>query len=375
MFGVVMALLGTLFGIVEMRERLHVDLAGQANMFLLLFVGIFAATAIAGPLIDSSGHKPVLAASSILVALAMAGLASVHSFRGSALFAVVLGLGGGGLNTATNAAVSDAYGERRGPMLNLLGIFYGIGALCIPLLAAVLAAHFSLIQLLWSCVCLAVLCAILFFAIAFPPPAASQEFSWQQAVTVARYRGVVLLAFLLFCQSGNEASIAGWTSTYASSMGIGSRAATLLLAEYWATLMCGRLLTASLLTRLEKTSLVLASAAGAVAGASLLLLAKSLPAMAVAVAVIGFSYAGIFPTVLAIAGDSHKKMAGTVFSLLFSVALLGGMLFPWAVGQLSWKMDTWHGMLMPLLGAVGISAIAYVLLQRGRIKRAIEIEN
>lgn len=361
MFGIVMALLGTLFGMAEMRERLHVDLAEQANLFLLLFAGISAATVVAGPLIDSSGHKPILAAASILVALAMAGFSSVHSFAGSALSAALLGLGGGGLNTATNAVVSDAYGEKRGPMLNLLGIFYGIGALFIPLLTAVLAGHFSPIQLLWFCAWLAVLCAILFLAIAFPPSAAVQGFSWRETPKVARYPGVILLALLLFCQSGNEASIGGWTSTFAGTMGIGSRTATLLLAEYWATLMCGRLLAARLLARFEKTSLVLASGVCAVAGSGLLLAGKSLPVLAVAVAVIGFSYAGIFPTVLAIAGDSYRKMAGTVFGLLFSVALLGGMSFPWVVGQLSWRLSIRQGMLVPLLSAVGICALAYRL--------------
>ena len=143
-FGIVMAVLGTLFGLPEMRARLMIDLAQQGNVFLLLYVGILLATLVVGPVIDTIGNKVVLVASSVLVAAGMAGLAYAHSFGGAAIPAVLLGLGGGGLNTSTNVLVSDLYGEKRGPMLNLLGIFYGIGALCIPLLAAVIAGHFAI---------------------------------------------------------------------------------------------------------------------------------------------------------------------------------------------------------------------------------------
>jgi MFS family permease len=79
-FGIVMAVLGTLFGLPEMRARLMIDLAQQGNVFLLLYVGILLATLVVGPVIDTIGNKVVLVASSVLVAAGMAGLAYAHSF-------------------------------------------------------------------------------------------------------------------------------------------------------------------------------------------------------------------------------------------------------------------------------------------------------
>ena len=116
-FGIVMAVLGTLFGLPEMRARLKIDLAQQGNVFLLLYVGILLATLVAGPVIDEIGNKVILVGSSALVAAGMAGLAYAHSFGGAAIPAVLLGLGGGGLNTSTNVLVSDLYGENRGPII------------------------------------------------------------------------------------------------------------------------------------------------------------------------------------------------------------------------------------------------------------------
>ena len=119
-FGTVLAILGTVFGLPAMRARLHVNLAQEGTLFLLLYLGIFAASLAVGPLIDHLGYKMNLLVSSLIVASAMVSFAGAHSFGAATAAAILLGLGGGGLNTSKNALVSDLYGEQRGPMLNLL---------------------------------------------------------------------------------------------------------------------------------------------------------------------------------------------------------------------------------------------------------------
>lgn len=353
-----MAVLGTLFGLPEMRQRLQIDLSQQGNVFLLLYLGILLATLLAGPVIDSMGNKVILVTSAALVASGMAGFAYAHSFGGAAIPAVLLGLGGGGLNTSTNALVSDLYGEDRGPMLNVLGIFYGIGALGIPLLAAVIVGHFPIAQQLLICAGLAGASALLFLGVQFPEASGNRSFSWREALQVAQFPGLLVLGFLLFCESGNEASIGGWSSTYVAETGLGARTATLILAGYWAALMVGRLLVARMLKFVGKRQLVLGSGLGALAGAAILLTSRLEGMLVAGVLLLGFSYAGVFPTALAIAGDSYRKMTGTVFGLLFAIALVGGMSFPWVVGQISQRFGVRYGMFVPLAGAAGICVLA-----------------
>jgi MFS transporter, FHS family, glucose/mannose:H+ symporter len=372
-FGIVMAVLGTLFGLPEMRTRLQIDLAQQGNLFLLLYVGILFATLVAGPAIDFIGNKLILIVSAVLVAAGMLAFAFAHSFASSAIPALLLGCGGGGLNTSTNALVSDLYHERRGPMLNVLGIFYGVGALCIPLLAATITARFSIAAQLFCSAALAAVCAVLFLTLSFPPAAATQSFSWREAMKVARYPGVLVLGFLLFCQSGNEASIAGWTSTYAGEAGFPARTATFILAGYWAALMAGRLVVAQLLKSVRKEPLVFASGMGALLGAALLLSNRSEIMLGLGVLVLGLSYAGVFPTTLAVAGDDYRKFAGTAFGLIFGIALLGGMSFPWLVGQVSQSWGVRYGMMVPLAGAAAICGLAWRirLARRARTRASI----
>jgi fucose permease len=49
----------------------------------------------------------------------------------------------------------------------------------------------------------------------------------------------------------------------------------------------------------------------------------------------GLSLSGIFPTLLGIAGAEFREHSGTVFGILFTVALTGGMLVPWVAGMLA----------------------------------------
>jgi hypothetical protein len=55
-------------------------------------------------------------------------------------------------------------------------------------------------------------------------------------------------------------------------------------------------------------------------------------------------------------------MAGTMFGLLFAIALLGGMSFPWAVGHISQAFGVRFGILVPLFGAVGICIFAWRIM-------------
>lgn len=370
-FGIVLAVLGTVFGLPEMRTRLGIDAAGQGNLLFLLYLGIFVASVLVGPLIDHLGNKVILSVSSAIVAVAMVLFAAAHSFAAASVAATLLGLGGGGLNTCPNVVVSDLYGDERGPMLNLLGIFFGIGAVCVPLFAATIEGHFTIPQLFLLCAILAAGCALWYAVLYFPPAKASQAFSLHDILEVARYDGVLLLGFILFFESGNEACIGGWTSTYVDSTGHSPRIATLVLAAYWGALMLGRMLAAPVLRGIKKSRLIVGTGMVSLVGCVVLVSARSLGALFVGAAVIGLSYGPIFPTTLAIAGDRYSKRAGTVFGLLFSIALIGGMVLPPAVGNVSQRAGVHAGMIVPLLGALGIIGLSAALMWRGRNSAAM----
>jgi fucose permease len=364
-FGIVLAILGTIFGLPEMRARLHVDLAQQGDVLLALYFGVFVATVIVGPVIDSFGNKVVLTTSAALVALALVLFSAAESFAAAALAAFLLGFGGGGLNMSANALVADLYAEERGAMLNMVGIPFGVGALFVPLLAASLAGTFTIPQLLLGSAALAAACAAAYLVLPFPPPADGAGFSILASLRAARNPGVLLFAALLFVQSGNESAIAGWTSTYVGTMGSPPRTATTILAGYWAALMIGRLAAAPALRRMSKARLVILGGIGSAAGCAVLLASPSVPLMLAGTVIIGLSHAAIYPTTLAIAADRYQRLAGTIFGFLISVGLIGGTLFPWSIGQVSQAFGLRVAMVLPMVGGAAIAALAMAIERDG----------
>ncbi|HXH05918.1 MAG TPA: MFS transporter [Vicinamibacterales bacterium] len=370
LFGIVLALLGTLLGLPATRARLQVDLAGQGDLLLLLYLGLWISTTLVGPFIDRFGNRRILIVSSALVCGALVGLAAARSFAAGGAAAVLLGLGGGGLNTSSNALVSSVYGAERGRALNLLGLFFGFGALSMPLVTASLTAVLPDTVLLAAAAALAAACLVAFASLRFPPAEASR-FSLGDALRLAREPGVLLFAALLFCQSGNEAAVGGWISSYVGAMGWSPRLATWVLTGYWAAIIAGRIAAARLLGRVAKPTVVFAGAAGSAAAIALLLAARSAPALAIAGALTGLSFASIYPTTLAMAGDRYPRFAGTLFGLLFSIALVGGMIFPWAIGRLSRHAGLRVGMVLPIAGALAICALVTIIGRRERETRRV----
>ena len=369
-FGVVLALLGTLFGLPEMRTRMAVGLSQEGDLFFLLFLGVCFSTLAAGPLIDRLGNKMVLVCSMLLVAAGLAAFAEARSMPAAALTALLTGIGGGGLNTSSNVLVSEVYADNRGPMLNLLGMFYGTGALFVPLLVASMSGAISAAGLLMATAALPAACAAAYLGFAFPAAREAHGISRRELLQVARYPGLALFAALLCVESGNEAALGGWASTYLGSAGANERTATWILAAYWAALIAGRFLVFKIVGRVGKPPLVLASAAASIVSCAILLWARTIPATAAGVAIAGFAFAGIFPTVLAMAGDRYPRYAGTMFGLLFALGLAGGGVFPWAVGQISQRFSLRAGMLVPLAGTIATTSLAALIRSASRPKTA-----
>jgi fucose permease len=357
-YGIVLAVLGTIFGLPQTRERLHLDLAHQGHVLLLLYLGVLLANMIVGPIIDSLGHKIVMVCSALLVAASLVGLAAAHSFLSVIPAAVLLGFSGGGLCTASNVLVSDLYTEGRGGMLNLVGVFFGIGEVLLPLLAVAAEARFSVAALLWLLAILTAVGGLAYSAMAFPPPRDAGGVSIIETLRVARYPGLVWLGMLLFVEAGNEATMGGWVSTYAGSMGLKPSAATLVLACYWGGMTVGRLLAMRYLNSFGKTRAILCSAVVSIFGAALLLSVHTLLMLGLASGILGLAFAPIFQTTLGIAGDRYEKHSGSVFGLMFVFALVGSMAQPWLVGQISERFAVRLGMVIPLVGTVIVSCLA-----------------
>jgi fucose permease len=333
LFGIVMALLGAVLP--ALSERLRFGLAQVGTLFLVMNLCLLAASLALGPLMDRYGTKPPLVLGPLLVGAALGVLASAGAYVHLLWGVAVLGVGGAAVNSAGNTLIADLHDDphAKNAALNLLGVFFGFGALLLPFAMGLLLAAMGVggILAVAALLCLAV--AIHNGILAFPPPKHGARVPLREAGRFLRDPVVLLFAALLFFESANEFIAGGYISSFLTrEMGLGVSAASWTVAAFWAALMLARVALSRVALRVSGPRIVIGCALASAGGMAVLATAQR-PAVAVAATVfVGAALSGIFTTALGIVGARYAAFTGTVFGLLFTAALSGGVTLPWIAG-------------------------------------------
>ena len=332
-FGIVLTTLGA--SLPTVIARFGIDKSQAGALFLLLSFGILAGSLVFGPVVDRRGYKGLLIFALAGIGAGLELIAFAPSLGVLRMGVVLIGFAGGIVNGATNALVADISTESRGAGLSLLGVFFGIGAAGVPFALSQLAGRYSHAAIVAATGALMVLPVGLTLLSQFP--AAKQEHGTPLADVAQLLRDPVLLTFgfMLFLQSGMEITVGGWTSTFfAEELGVAADRALVYLSLYWVGMMLARLALGTLLRRVRPVPALLTCLGVALCGASLLLLTRSVTVAAAGVFLLGAGFAATFPVVLGFVGDRYARLSGTAFSVAIVMALVGGMLLPWATGVL-----------------------------------------
>jgi fucose permease len=335
-FGIVIALVGAL--VPSLSTRLGLTLGDVGTLFLVMNFAVLVASIAIGLVVDRFGLKPPMAMGAGLVALGLVLVATAD--RVGVLVAAVtcLGFGGGLMNGGANTLGADLHDDplRKAAALNLLGVFYGFGALALPFSVGALTAALGFAGPLMGAAALSLAVGAAAALQRFPLPKQHTASPFAAMPRFLKEPAVLALGGLLFFQSGNEFALGGYISAFLTrEMQLSLDTASYTLAGYWAALMTTRLFLTRLLLVVSPSTVVLGSGVLSVVVALGLALAPT-PLLAVLASVLmGLALAGVFPTVLGMAGARFERHSGTVFGILFTMALSGGMTIPWIAGHLA----------------------------------------
>jgi fucose permease len=332
-FGIVLTTLGSVLP--SVMERFGIDKASAGALLMLLTFGILVGALIFGPVVDRRGYKSIVLGAIALIIVGLEGVAFASSIGWLRVAVFLIGFGGGIINGGANALVSDISGEERGPRLNFLGVFFGIGAMGVPFVIALLTNRFSHAALIGGVGALVVVPLAVVSTATFPPPKQAQGFPLADAGRLLRDPVMLLMGVMLFLESGVEITVGGWTSTFVTEeLGVAERSALILLSLYWAGMMLARLAIGTVLSRVPPFRILYTCLTIALAGAALLLTTRSVGLAALGVFSLGVGFAAMFPTVLGFVGTRFAALSGTAFSAAITMALIGGMLLPYSAGVL-----------------------------------------
>jgi MFS transporter, FHS family, glucose/mannose:H+ symporter len=361
-FSVVMALLGAILPLYVNRPEFDFSKAG--NLFLAMNAAMLVATLLVGPALDRFGIRPAILIAPVAVAIAVVWIGYAQSLSALILAVPLLGTGGAALNQSTNTLIADLHQDprRKNAALNVLGVFLGFGALFIPLTIGSLLPALGIHRILIGAAGLILIPVALATSLRFPPPLQRESTAWSDVMQLIRQPLVLVFAFLLFFQSGNEFSIGGYLASYLTRELSGSLAlASYALAGYWAAIMLARAIMGRVLLGIRGEILIRSSTIGVAVCLMVLTFVHSAAVGAALSALLGLSVAGIFPTVLGLAGTRYPQCSGTVFGILIGIALVGGMTIPWLAGQIAAARGIRSALWLPAAGALAIFALQLVI--------------
>jgi len=330
LFGVVFLSLGTFS--VFIQETLHVDASRVASLASLLPFGMLTGSLLFGPVVDRYGYKMLLIICTLLIALSLELVANAKSMSLMQLSFFLIGFGGGVINGGTNALVADIATGGKGARLSMLGVFYGVGALGMPLLIGHLSRNFNSGAVI-SIIGFTVLLPMIFFmVIKFPAPKQKQGFPIKEALSLIKEPLLLLLGFILFLESAMEGIIGNWSTTFLKSVNLPVEYALYALSCEVAAIALIRLLLSRLLLKIPTLLIMYSSFALIFTGAVLLIAVSSFPLAILSMLCLGAGFAACFPVILGYVGELYAKMTGTAFSIVIVMALTGNTLLNFMVG-------------------------------------------
>jgi fucose permease len=317
----------------NLQERFGNQNFSAGTLFSILPIGILTSSLIFGPICDRYGYKLIFIFSALFLCAGLEGIAFAKDISLLKICVYFFGLGGGALNGATNALVSDISEQDKGANLSILGIFYGAGALGMPSLIGVLNKYLTLDTILSFVGIFIFFIAVFFMFIRFPQPKNKQGFPLKKSFLLFRNGFLLLVSFFLFFQSSLEGIINNWTTSYLGEhLAVDNSSALYALSLFVAGMITMRLLIGSVFRKVSGMKIMFASIALMAAGLAILRFTGSFNVAIAGLILVGAGLAAGFPIMLGFIGSRFTDLSATAFSFAFVIALLGNILINYLTG-------------------------------------------
>jgi fucose permease len=334
-FGVMWAAIGPLLS--QFAERNHTTLATIGGLYTALFLGAVIAQLVLGRRSDQWGQLRTFTVALLVLALGITGVSLSRWLPLTFGLAFLAGWGHGMTNLSGNVMIGRLFKENSVSALNLVNVFFGVGAFIGPLLVSVSitlwtngfpALYFSLLLMFLSGMAI----LIRFFNVKIVTCEAVQTPEQQKKTRFTAFlwsMGVMILIYV-----GAESSMGGWATTYMQqTTSLKIALASLVTSGFWLAITLGRLSGTILGSRLSARRVLLLCLATSTLGAVLFIAGFGQIAVSVAgIFFIGLGFGAIYPTSMAMVTTAFPSNPGQAGSVITSLSAVGGMVLPWLQG-------------------------------------------
>lgn len=340
LFGVILLSLGTIMPFITTRYGL--DEYSKGILATVLPFGILAGSVIFGPVADRYGYKYLIMAGVFIVMCAYLLIGWTASFLTLSIVFFFIGFSGGILNGSANALVSglsEDFKENKAANLSLMGVFFGIGALGMPFVLALLTKNIPFQKMMTGAGAVMFLPLIYFFTIRYPESKTSKGISISNWFRLAATPLMLLIGMIGFFQSGLESLVNNWITTYLiGTAGVAENNSLFALTLYVAVLTFSRLVLGFIFRKLNQQQVITISMTCVLTGIIILMtLGDRGYYHLVSMIFFGLGIAAVFPVITGYAGDLFRELPGTAIGILFTFSLIGNMGINYLTGRVTGK--------------------------------------
>jgi fucose permease len=322
-YGMIAAMLGTILP--DLSKRFSLTPKQNGNIAMAQAIGLMVGSFCVGPLIDVQGMKTGLLLGLAMIVAALLGLKVAGGYGSIAGLLLLLGIGGGIIVVAANGMPPHIQVSTltTSGVFNLLNLFFGLGGLVTPLVAARLFQNNSS-RLLMFASSLAGVTLVIHAITAMPAPSGQVAFQVSAVGGLVAQGALIALALLLFLYVACEVGVWNWLARHLIAQGVPeAKALTVLSLGFALGLLLGRVAVSPVLTNVSPEQVLMGSAVLMALTTYVMLQSASPNTAWVLVFLAGVAMAPVFPTTLAVVNAKFPEMAATATGIAVTAGWLG----------------------------------------------------
>lgn len=361
--GITFAFLGT--SLPAMRAFMEIDF-GQAGLFMAMMqAGLAVAALIGGLLSDIVRIEKVMMLGCLFLGGGSFFLGIGANFYTNLGMMALIGVGVGFAVSSSNALLVGMYQKRKGMILNVHHVFFGIGSLVGPLIMGSILVRDLRWQNAYSGLSLVMFGLFLVFSLVRLPASEQRgsSFSGNQVMALLADRFFLLITIIGALAIGTQFSVMLLAVSFLSeAKSISIANASIVLSLFFVGLVIGRLVCSRLSLYLCNSKILLFLTLFQAFMLLLVWLGDSRTSM-VSVAFCGLACSGLYPCFLALTGTLYYRVSGTALGILTTTAGLGGIIICWLTGIVSEEANVQLGFIVPVLCSM-IAFLVYTTIYR-----------
>lgn len=354
----------------SLMEKCDLNYAEGGILLSAHSIGFLICSTLTGLIAEFFGRKRTVAVVSLLIPVALMGLAFTRNPVWLFVFLLFTGFGRGAVNNTNNVTVSTLANGDAGPV-NILHSFFAAGGCLAPAIVALflkleLGFEAALILLAVLSVASIVIYLMMDLDGVQPVKAAGKE-KKKLDVSFLRKPDFYLVFGIMLFYLCSETSINGWLTAYLKDAGLmAAEFAPLMVSLMWMVMIAGRILVAAVSKRIPVYAMLLTLSAGAAVVYGLFTITHHPILIPLLILCIGLFLAGIYPTSVS-ALNQIVDFSGFGMGLAMGGAGVGSIVMPTITGFVAQKVAMSAGMVciwVTVLLMLGCAAAVFIRNRR-----------